>query len=733
MLAARHTARSAASASAAVNKKGALPSVVAPLVRRGNADNHNRNRNHNRPETRRAAALSLAQVPPEALAAGAVVVVGALAAVGAAIKQQQNGGMGNTAASAADASAADALTPVPTPPPRENAVLVLGSTGRLGRRIVERLLASGRTVVAAARSEARASDILLAPAEKGGLGLTPGRKLPSGGALFLETSVDVTDPKTLPPQLFEGVSQVVIALGGVVGRLPGGGFGYVDDMTPEKVEALGGANVLRAMEAAGGLKGNGLSTSAIVLPMAKGENDDPLSLWDRLDDVIMGGASSSALSLAEDGKSAVWQGDLVHEGGGFCGQRTKKLGPVDWSAYDGVELRVRLRSLGGKATTDDDDSKDAPHRLLPNGKCTFKLNVKTLDQEDVPEATYQASFDVDARGGWTTARIPWADFVRVERAQAVLSPDDDGAAPLDASQISKLGLVFSRFAFNKARNPNHLPGKFELEIKGGVGAYKAPVPLVVSISSGGVERNAIVGDDAARRAKELPIVRLNPGGVLNYKLFAETAVRESGLPYTVIRCTGLVEESAFSPPAAEAAPAAASAAEGGEAKAATPAPAPVVPATPAPDSPVPYLEADQGDTMVGRITRDDAAAAVVEALRSPDAVSKTFELRRADPRPILRGAPRSMASARDWRRLFGRLARDEERVRAGLDPIPRPVPPPPPPSEEVKKEVLADPVVQRAAARDREARGAEVDRREAAEAEVKAKEDAKEEAPVAAR
>lgn len=54
----------------------------------------------------------------------------------------------------------------------------------------------------------------------------------------------------------------------------------------------------------------------------------------------------------------------------------------------------------------------------------------------------------------------------------------------------------------------------------------------------GVERNAIIGDDAAARKRDIPIVQLNPGGVLNYKYDAECALRASGLPYTVIRCTG---------------------------------------------------------------------------------------------------------------------------------------------------------------------------------------------------
>lgn len=52
------------------------------------------------------------------------------------------------------------------------------------------------------------------------------------------------------------------------------------------------------------------------------------------------------------------------QGGGFCGYRSTKL-DLDLSAYDGLSLRVRS-----------------------DGQI-FKCNIKTLDQENVPESTYQ--------------------------------------------------------------------------------------------------------------------------------------------------------------------------------------------------------------------------------------------------------------------------------------------------------------------------------------------------------
>lgn len=45
------------------------------------------------------------------------------------------------------------------------------------------------------------------------------------------------------------------------------------------------------------------------------------------------------------------------------------------------------------------------------------------------------------------------------------------------------------------------------------------------VTSAGVERNAYIGDNTEMRAKEIPIVRLNPSGTLNHKYAGEDAVR----------------------------------------------------------------------------------------------------------------------------------------------------------------------------------------------------------------
>jgi len=456
-----------------------------------------------------------------------------------------------------------------------------------------------------------------------------------------------------------------------------------------------------------------------LVPM--GSAADLEARWDALDDVIMGGKSSSSLSVlvpeggegGEGGGSgrggAVWEGELVLEGGGFCGTRTKKgalgvaFGPPSAEAgappppsapsalsslprFDGVELRVR--SDRGQ---------------------TFKLNLKTAAQEDVPEATYQALVDTAPGGAWATVRLPWSAFVATRRARF-----DAAAPPLaevaraggPAAVISQVGLVLSRFEFDGAPNLRcGGPGAFRLEVGGGgVGLFREAAalrrPACVLLTSAAIERNARIGDDAARRAADVPIVRLNPGGALNWKYVGEAALRHSGLSYAVVRATGLNDE--------EAEPAAAAASD----PAAPPAP------------PVAYpIEAGQGDTISGVISRPEAARVVVAALNpvspaassgSPSAafpaspIGKTIEVRRGLPADAERLGPGRGSDAAALASLWRRAVPDRERHLFGLPPLPAPCPPPPPPAEEEVRRVLADPRVAAAAAAADNARGGRV-------------------------
>ncbi len=291
-------------------------------------------------------------------------------------------------------------------------------------------------------------------------------------------------------------------------------------MTSEKVDNQGVSNIAAA--AATYFLSGGKSTTSRpknkvedILPMKTVED---LEKWQKLDDVIMGGSSSSGLEICPDGTGAVWLGQLIVEGGGFCGARTYPA-PMDLSKYDGVSLRVK-----------------------GDGQ-TLKLNIKT-DTFSEPEDTYQASFDIAANGDWTTVFLPWHEFVPVKRARSL-----PGGPPLDPSSIRQFGLVYSRFAFNGFPNDSYSPGPFEIRIEGGIRGFMAPKPQIVLISSAGVERNAKIGDDEEARKKDIPIVQLNPGATLNHKYSGENAVRSSGLSYTIIRPTGMSDDAGAAGPA----------------------------------------------------------------------------------------------------------------------------------------------------------------------------------------
>lgn len=86
---------------------------------------------------------------------------------------------------------------------RKDAVMVFGATGRTGKLIVKELLDSGRSVIAACRSNQTAASAW------NDLGVVEGEQAQGGGILFTEPSVDITNARTLKPGIFEGATQVL--------------------------------------------------------------------------------------------------------------------------------------------------------------------------------------------------------------------------------------------------------------------------------------------------------------------------------------------------------------------------------------------------------------------------------------------------------------------------------------------------------------------------------------------
>lgn len=113
-------------------------------------------------------------------------------------------------------------------------------------------------------------------------------------------------------------------------------------------------------------------------------------------------------------------------------------------------------------------------------------------------------------------------------------------------------------------------------------------PKVVMLSSAGTTRPSW-DEDKKERLKgcaEIPIVRLNPFGILGLKAESESQLRETGVDYCIVRPCGLNDKW--------------------------------------PEGARPVFS--QGDVAVGRINRKDLAKILCDVLSIPEACNKTFEV-----------------------------------------------------------------------------------------------------------
>ena len=123
------------------------------------------------------------------------------------------------------------------------------------------------------------------------------------------------------------------------------------------------------------------------------------ALWERIDDVVMGGVSSSKIVVGDGG--AEWRGIVRTDGGGFCGTRTAALdAPLDLSKADGVYVDAVL-------TSDADVARRA-----------WKLTLRTAASRS--EIVYSAEWaprGPDGVGGPTF--VPFSDFKLVRGPRIV--------------------------------------------------------------------------------------------------------------------------------------------------------------------------------------------------------------------------------------------------------------------------------------------------------------------------
>jgi Complex I intermediate-associated protein 30 (CIA30) len=155
--------------------------------------------------------------------------------------------------------------------------------------------------------------------------------------------------------------------------------------------------------------------------------------WGAVDDVVMGGVSSSGMMKTIDG--ALFTGHVsTDQSGGFVSVRTRNFPePLDLSAYQGLELR--LKGDGNR----------------------YKFFLRTSLGWDT--VAYAYAFDTVA-GEWINVRVPLSAMVAVQRAKTI-----PNAPPIEARNIRSLQFMLSKFEYDGQLNPRFTPGSFSLSIE----------------------------------------------------------------------------------------------------------------------------------------------------------------------------------------------------------------------------------------------------------------------------
>ncbi|XP_058200165.1 protein HIGH CHLOROPHYLL FLUORESCENCE PHENOTYPE 173, chloroplastic isoform X6 [Rhododendron vialii] len=438
-------------------------------------------------------------------------------------------------------------------------VLVAGATGGVGRRVVNILRNKGLPVRVLVRNKDKARSML-----------GPDIDL-VGNLTNFQVVGDITKDSTLAPEYFKGVKRVINAVSVIVGPKEGDtpdrakysqGIKFFEPEikgdSPEMVEYIGMKILINAVKASVGVR------SGKLIYGYEGNSVKELA-WGALDDVVMGGVSESSFQVdptggENGGPTGLFKGVVsTANNGGFSSIRTRNFPvPEDLSAYDGLELR--LKGDGRR----------------------YKLIVRTSSDWDT--IGYTLSFDT-VEGQWQSVRLPFSSLRPIFRARTV-----SDAPPFDPSNILSLQLMFSKFEYDGELNPTFVEGAFQLPVSSIRSYIKDPItPRFVHVGSAGVTRTERPGLDLS---KQPPAVRLNKelGFILTFKLKGEDLIRESGIPYTIVRPCALTEEPAGAD-----------------------------------------LIFDQGDNITGKISREEVARICVAALESPYACDKTFEVKSVVP------------------------------------------------------------------------------------------------------
>lgn len=204
--------------------------------------------------------------------------------------------------------------------------------------------------------------------------------------------------------------------------------------------------------------------------------------------------------------------------------------------------------------------------VLPSSNSLLKIVVCDLSSEqDIISCVSEADAAIWCATGFSGGNPPPQSLW--EKVKNFFGAKKD-SLPSPPTSIDKIGISALTKAFDQCDQNDGLP-------------------KVVMLSSAGVTRPSWSDEKKIKLTgcADIPIVRLNPFGILNIKAESEEILRKSGVNYVIFRPTGLNDD------------------------------------WPASSRPI----FSQGDVAVGRINRKDVAKILVDCANAPEATGKTFE------------------------------------------------------------------------------------------------------------
>lgn len=437
---------------------------------------------------------------------------------------------------------------------QEPTILVIGAAGGVGSRVVRLLLKQSRRVRAVVRSKSRLIEAL------SNLGIDVDMNLSKDLLEIVE--MDMTQ---LTPEVFANVVGVANCAGTTTQPNVGPDGTPLSPPvrlgSPPRYVEYSGANRVALLAA----RHFDEATEFGPALFNATDREEVRRTWGALDDVVMGGVSSSRVISRDIG--LVFNGTVsTDNNGGFASVRSRNADVAfDLGEYDGVVARMKGDGQSYKLIARTDDDWDG---------VAFCKTVATT------------------AGEWIDVRVPFEEFQPVRRGRTVKE-----AGSVDKTRIIAWQLMLSKFEYDGELNPTFRPGNFELVVesiagfrtkrtettgaKGGDGAK------LVHVSAAAVTRP--LREEVKGTELEVDIVKLNKtvGGLLNWKLAGEDRVRVSGVSYTVVRPCGLRNDEGVG---------------------------------------VGKLTMGQGDSMRGMTSREDVAEFVVEAFDRAEVVGKTMEI-----------------------------------------------------------------------------------------------------------